>query len=370
VAVAYLSARGYLLASEPDRRRTAGLVHGALVIHLCWVACVVLMPGLSSALRAFWSGPAPEVRSDLDTALLGILAGVSILRFRRKEGTWMSALLAGASVALALTMHSRAGLLACCICVVAALAGGADRSARASVRTVTLGVSTVVLLIVLLPSSPAAQRLIATVDRAGASQELSAGGTTNARKVAWERVIGFTLDDPARVMIGVGFGPDFLRAADADVALGSKTYQGVRSPHNYLLTVFARLGLLGLTVVAALVAVVLAAALRELWARHQPDELTSMCVLMVMSLFAIAMLGVVLESPFGAVPFFWAGGVLLARRHRRRSSAGAAHVGPSLRCRRPRLKGARPESAGTPALVAGSAPVLSREPTARAVQQR
>lgn len=372
VAVAYLSARGYLLASEPDRRRTARLVHGALVIHLCWVACVVLVPGLSSALRLFWSGPTPEVRSDLDTALLGVLAGVSILRFRRKEGARMSALLGGASVALALTMHSRAGLLACCVCVVAALVGGAGRSAGASVRTVTLGMSTVVLLIVLLPSSPAAQRLIATVDRAGASQELtaSAGGTTNARKVAWEKVIGFTLDDPARLMIGVGFGPDFLRDADADVALGSKTYQGVRSPHNYFLTVFARLGLLGLAVIAALVAVVLAAAMRELRARHRPDELTSMCVFVVMSLFVIAMLGVVLESPFGAVPFFWAGGVLLARRQRRRSSAGAAHVGPSLRGRSPRLRGARPESAGPLALVAGSAPVLSSEPTVRAVRQR
>ncbi|MDQ1029176.1 O-antigen ligase [Streptomyces umbrinus] len=373
VAVAYLSARGYLLASEPDRRRTARLVHGALGIHLCWVACVVLVPGLSSALSEFWSGPSPEVRSDLDTALLGILAGVSILRFRRKEATWMSALLAGASVALALTMHSRAGLLACCICVVAALAGGVDRNARASVRTVALGMSAVVLLIVLLPSSPAAQRLIATVDQGAASQALavSAGGTSNARKVAWERVIRFTLDDPARVMIGVGFGPDFLKDADADVALGSKTYQGVRSPHNYLVTVFARLGLLGLIMIAALLAAVLAAAIRELRARHQPDELTFMCVFMVMSLLVIAMLGVVLESPFGAVPFFWAGGVLLARRHRRRRSpAGTAHVVPSVRYRRPRLIEAPPESAGSLALVAESAPVLSMEPTARAVHQR
>lgn len=320
VAVAYLSARGYLLASEPGRRRTARLAHRALVIHLCWVACVVLVPGLFLSLSEFWSGPTPELRSDLDTALLGILAGVSILRFRRKEGTWMSALLAVASVALALTMHSRAGLLACCVCVVAALAGGVDRSARASIRTVALGMAAAVLLIVLLPTSPAAQRLIATVDRAGASQEItvSAGGTLNARKVAWERVIGFTLDDPTRAMTGIGFGPDFLKDADADVALGSKTYQGVRSPHNYLVTVLARLGLLGLTVIVLLLTVVLAAAIRELWARPQPDELTSMCVLTVMALFVIAMLGVVLESPFGAVPFFWAGGVLLARRRRRR----------------------------------------------------
>lgn len=373
VAVAYLSARGYLLASEPDRRRTARLVHGALVIHLCWVACVVLVPDLSSALSESWSGPTPEVRSDLDTALLGILAGVSILRFRRKEGTWMSASLAGASVALALTMHSRAGLLACGICVVAAMAGGANRNARASVRTVALGVSAVILLMVLLPSSPAAQRLIATVDRTAASQTLavSAEGTSNARKVAWERVIRFTLADPARVMIGVGFGPDFLKDADADVALGSQTYQGVRSPHNYLLTVFARLGLLGLTVIVALLATVLAAAIRELWARHQPDELTFMCVLVVMSLFVIAMLGVVLESPFGAVPFFWAGGVLLARSHRRRRSlARTAHVAPSVPYRGRRLIEAPPEGAGSLAVVAESAPPLPMEPTARAVHQR
>ncbi|MFE9773385.1 O-antigen ligase family protein [Streptomyces sp. NPDC005931] len=338
VAAAYLAARGYLLADEPGRQRTARLLHGALVVHLCWVAFVVLMPGFSVTLSQLWSGPVPQVRPDLDTALLGVLAGASILRFRRDEGTWLNALVAGVSLALALTMHSRAGLLACCVCVVVGLVGGAGRSPRASARTLVLAVSAVVLLIVLLPSSPAAQRLMASVDQAGVSREVAAGaaGTSNARKVAWSRVIAFTLDDPARLLVGVGFGPDFLKDAAADEALGSQTYKGVRSPHNYLVTAFARLGLLGLAMIVGLLVSIVAAAHRVLTERHHPDELTATCVLMALSLLVIAMLGVVLESPFGAVPFYWAGGVLLASRHRQRSSAAFHRIDRRSRipCRR------------------------------------
>lgn len=92
----------------------------------------------------------------------------------------------------------------------------------------------------------------------------------------------------------------------------------MRSPHNYLITSFARLGFVGLTIVVGLLVTLLTAAARTI-RRGPPDELTSLCVLLVIALLVVAMLGVILESPFGAAPFYWAAGILLAGERSRRA---------------------------------------------------
>ena len=126
----------------------------------------------------------------------------------------------------------------------------------------------------------------------------------------------YTLDDPVRTAVGVGFGPDFLQLSNADLPIARG--MGVRSPHNYLITTFARLGFVGLTVVVALLASLLTIAVRTVH-RGPPDELTSLCVLLMVSLLIVSLLGVILESPFGAAPFFWAAGILLAGDRSRRA---------------------------------------------------
>lgn len=319
-AIAYLSARACLLAGEHNRIRTVRLLYWALVAHLGRVALAVLVPGFRLPLPEFGGIQFLAIRSDVDTALLGVLAGMSILRIRREGGIWWATVLAGSCLALAFATRSRAGLLACFACVLAAFVMRSGRqSSPAAVRTAILAAAATLLLAVLLPSSPAGQRLIATVNDTSASQEVavSAQGTVHGRLIAWNRVVAYTLADPVRTLVGTGFGPDFLHLSDADVALGVDQYPGVRSPHNYLLTTFARLGALGLAVVAALLVAIFTAVVREIRAEER-DELASLCVLLVVALGIVAMLGVVLESPFGSIPFFWAAGVLLARNRRRR----------------------------------------------------
>jgi O-antigen ligase len=144
----------------------------------------------------------------------------------------------------------------------------------------------------------------------------SAQGTKRARLIAWERVVTYTLDDPVRSAVGVGFGPDFLRLSDGDLPIGRG--MGVRSPHNYLITSFARLGFVGLASVVVLLAGLAATVVRTV-RRGSPDDLTSLCVLLVISLLVVALLGVILESPFGAAPFFWAAGILLTGARSRRA---------------------------------------------------
>jgi O-antigen ligase len=87
----------------------------------------------------------------------------------------------------------------------------------------------------------------------------------------------------------------------------------VRSPHNYLLNTWARLGLVGVGLVLGLMIAALRVA--RLVARHAPrvrdDDVLAM--LLVASIPVVAFVGVVLESPFGALPYFWALGHLSSR---------------------------------------------------------
>ncbi len=89
--------------------------------------------------------------------------------------------------------------------------------------------------------------------------------------------------------------------------------EDVRSPHNYLLGTWARLGLVGVILVLGLL--IAGLRLARLVAKRAPhlrdDDVLAM--LLVASIPVVAFVGVVLESPFGALPYFWAIGHLSAR---------------------------------------------------------
>jgi hypothetical protein len=319
-AIAYLSAGGYQRASDLGRARTVRLIHGGLLLHLGWMVVATLAPEFVATMPRVGMTRVFEIRTDFDVAVLGVLAGLSILRIRRGR-IWLHGSVAAAALTTGLAQVNRAALLSCCACVLVAVLLRAARNGRITFRTVPLGAIAVLAVVVVLPMSPAGQRLLALNKGATASSEMveNAQGTKRARLIAWERVVTYTLDDPVRTAVGVGFGPDFLQLSNGDLPIGRGT--GVRSPHNYLITLFARLGFIGLTIVVALLVSLLTIAMRIV-RRGPPDELTSLCVLLVISLLVVALLGVILESPFGATPFFWAAGILLAgdrsRRARRR----------------------------------------------------
>ena len=90
-------------------------------------------------------------------------------------------------------------------------------------------------------------------------------------------------------------------------------YAGVRSPHDYFIGTFARLGFIGLGFIIAVMAQ-LARRMVRFRRRIAEDELTDLLGLAyrraVVPVASLA--GVVLEAPFGAVPFWWAAGLILA----------------------------------------------------------
>ncbi|AKJ11885.1 hypothetical protein ABB07_18120 [Streptomyces incarnatus] len=316
-AIAYLSAHSFQKVGARGRERTVRVIHCALLLHLGWMAVATLAPDFVATLPPVGNTRIFEIRTDFDVAVLGLLAGVSVLRLR-PGWIWLHTSVAAATLVTALAQANRAGLISCCACVLVAVMFRAGRNGRITLRAVLLGALAVLSVLVVLPMSPAGQRLLALNAGPAASSELveSAQGTTRARLTAWERVVTYTLDDPVRTAVGVGFGPDFLQLSNGDLPIGRG--MGVRSPHNYLVNTFARLGVIGLTVVVALLTSLVTVMVRTV-RRGPPDELTSLCVLVVLSLLIVALLGVILESPFGATPFFWAAGVLLAGARSRRA---------------------------------------------------
>ncbi|MET8398204.1 O-antigen ligase family protein [Streptomyces sp900116325] len=326
-AITYFSASAYQRASDHGRERTVQLLHGGLLLHFGWLAVATFAPEFAATMpQVSVNARVMGIRTDFDVAVLGVLAGMSIVRMRRGR-VWLHATVATAALVPAFALPSRAGILACCTCVLVAVLLRSGKGGRLNVRAVLAAAAAILALVAVLPITPGGQRLLATDGgSATAPREVVEGavGTKRARFTAWNRVMTYTLDDPVRASIGVGFGTNFMALSRADLPLrgrGEDKADGVRSPHNFLLTVLARLGFAGLTVVAALIAALLVVVVQTVRS-GPPDELTSLCVFLVLSIFIVALLGVVLESPFGAVPFFWAAGILLAgyrsRRGRRR----------------------------------------------------
>jgi hypothetical protein len=183
-------------------------------------------------------------------------------------------------------------------------------------------------------------------------------GTIEWRTIWWEALIEESLSNPTYLLIGRGYGSD-LRAAVASRAVGTLNWdQGidegkpVRSPHNIAMTIFARTGLVGLALWLLVLTTCLTALIRATLAHHRSGDrdeelFGAWLIVYVLAMLLVALLGVVLESPFGAAPFFWVLGVGLAWSRRGRSAT------------------ARGQTAGAPAPSFGAGASLTAGPSAR-----
>lgn len=318
VACVFLSAYGIRYASHDARSRAAAVLQGALLLHAAWVALAVAVPGLTSALPSIGGGAVRllQVRSDFDGLVLGVTAATAFVRWATKGRRRDLVVLVG-SLGLVMMLTSRAALIgtACCLAlaIVAVKQSARRLDALWRLSLVPLGV---LILVAFLPNTTAGARLLETFGASAGPAGVvhaSAAGTTAARQAAWAQVVDYVDDENDRLLVGVGFGPDFMAESGADVQLlGTQVAaEGeVRSPHNYLVGTYARLGLVGLMLVLLLTG----RTLRAIWdgrTRLADDGLLLVASLGVVGFLPVAALGVVLESPFGAVPYYWLVGIVL-----------------------------------------------------------
>jgi len=298
-------------------RRSVYVLMGALMVHAGWVTAAVLLPAevadlpvLDGEVYVF------SLRQDFDGAALAVLAASSLyLAMSTRRSRWSALWLLPAVWATVLIplLANRAALLALiatCLLVGLALLRPAVRwVSRRPIPAAVALVIVLALLIVAVPQTPVYQRITGNPD----FERNSADGTQQARVEAWSDVIRYTNDDTERITIGVGLGPDFLQASGGDVHYQSPGADIVRQPHNFLLNTYARLGVVGLTLLGWLLVALVMPTWRIL-RRRRREPLDVVRVLVVAALLVTSLVGVILESPFGAVPFAWAaGGILLSR---------------------------------------------------------
>lgn len=291
----------------------------ALLVHLGWVSAVVLggipsggFPRMPNSDVAFLS-----VRSDVDMAFLGLVAALILRRIIRNEcnRVWgiIGLLLA---VATAASLHSRAGLISLAVALVISywLAYSTANKGRHVAMTMAVPVILAVSIAGLAQTTPG-ERLLASISSTstGSLNEQSARGTERARELTWSGVTEWTLEDGSRTVFGSGFGNDFLEESGVKQYLEGSEYVDVRSPHNWFVGIFARMGVVGLGLTVAVLAAAAAIVVRN---RRQinEDELLTTATLGAAVLIPVGTLGVVLESPFGAIPFWWFLGILFSVR--------------------------------------------------------
>jgi hypothetical protein len=120
----------------------------------------------------------------------------------------------------------------------------------------------------------------------------------------WRAVVDETWTDGR--WLGLGFGHDLAREFIQVYYAGGTDEFSARSPHNYLLTVFGRTGIVGLTLLLACLGMIAAQTWRagRIATQHDtPDERFTLLV-GAWGILISACFGVVLEGPMGAA-IFW-----------------------------------------------------------------
>lgn len=332
--------------------RITQLVFGALIFHAAWVSLAIADPTL---VNISMPGDAAtslfELRSDIDGMFVGVLVALAVDRTVAGRLPQLGIVLAGWGMVLVMLDESRASMLAtlCLLGLVAVrhlllrrrgVAPSAPSAGEPHVpiwRYPALAVAVVALvpafMVAVSGVPPAIERsvVVATAsDNFGAGGEEGAEqpepeeeasepadgvGTANARTAAWGKVISWVTEDGiSRPLVGGGFGPHYMHLSGADLAFQGEYYDPtVRAVHSYPLNTWARLGVVGVVIVAALSLLALIAAFSLISRATQLSDLDLFAALLVVGVLVVAALGVVLESPFGAIPFFWAVGYLSAR---------------------------------------------------------
>jgi O-antigen ligase len=313
-----MSAAAISRSTSEERQRTMTWIWRALIFHLIWVACV---GGLGH--NAFLEHPRPflgngifALRPDVDTAIVGVTAALLLRRvlIGQSRGRALIGLLLVAVTLL--NVVTRAGFIAVLVCAVVGFGAAYAASHGSGLRRAGMVLAVPLVIIAgveAVPATKAGARLMATIQPSDAmtTGQANALGTSHARQLVWSGVINWTLADRSRATFGTGMGPDFLAESNTLQYLEGTTYTGVRSPHDYFVGSMARLGLVGLALIVALIVRLMRQVLRYR-RRIAHDELLTAATLIVAAVVTVASFGVVLEAPFGAVPFWWSAGLLLA----------------------------------------------------------
>jgi len=248
-------------------------------------------------------------KGDLVGTFLAVGSVWFFLRYEAGRSRWniAASLVFGAAV---LATQNRASMLGLIVATAWLAAGRRWRFAAYQAAGGAIAVALILLGATLLnvswektPVFGLYERAISLVDTGGtrvyrSDDSLNKGDNNTFRRVWWGAVIDEVME--GNPYVGLGFGADLAERFVREYYADSTEEFTARSPHNFLLTTFARMGVAGLVTFLLVLAIV---ARRTWQAIHAgPVEATLWCAVWVM--FVSACLGVVLEGPMGAVVFW------------------------------------------------------------------
>ncbi len=306
----------------------------AFVVLLPVVVSNQLFPNLLLE-HLTWRG-IPIIYQKSDLIAMSLAAGFFWLWTRRNpKGLYVWPLLAAASLlSIGIMVSPRAAMAAAAITTCIWLLSGRWRIAAALLGTVIGGsVLTLAVLSVagrdLRTSAPYStyEHALSIFDAEGTGSYINGesgdpGANNRFRRIWWADVVDETLG--TNPVFGLGFGSDLAARFLVDYGLFSDETFAARSPHSMIVTTFGRMGFLGLAIWIAASAAIARLAWR-LFRLGDADSLGLASVTCVV--WICACVGVVLESPMGAV-IFWTVLGLANSRVRPPPSAGAGSALP------------------------------------------
>jgi hypothetical protein len=315
--VAYVSARSLSTSTAQARIRTMKFFWAALIVHMIWVSVSIAtgnQAGFQVPLPIF-GAPIFQLRPDIDAAIIAILVGMCFHQAMSGSHRIIAVIGVVIGAAAVLSMGTRAGLISIVLALGTSFAityASSHKMGRRRTAMVLLVPALLLVGAIVLPQTTPGQRLLATIDpsQSGTTAQQNAQGTQRARELTWAKVTDWTEENGARQLFGGGFGNDFLEQSGSLAYLEGTTYTNVRSPHNWFIGIYARMGLVGVILISVVLTQLLAIVVKNR-SRIGQDSLLLVATLSVAAILPVATLGVVLEAPFGAVPFFWSLGILM-----------------------------------------------------------
>ena len=283
----------------------------ALIIHTIWVFPVMIGVLNPVQIPIIGGTAAFTTRGDYDIFLCGLAIAVVICD--RRIGAFFTCAIVLANVIPMVLSGSRSGAIAglIVVLVISVLRRPFSKPVIGPVRLAATSAAAAIALpfVVIYAQKPPTWAVgIQKLLPRGSDTYESGQNTWNARVYAWGRLVNYTTDEPTRKYFGSGFGANPVRESGALQFLSGDPQ--VRAGHNVFVTWFSFLGVVGL-IVAILALTCFAAAS---FAAGKPIVLmTTLGRAMMAGILLTAIVGVILESPFGYMTFTLASAMAIAR---------------------------------------------------------
>ncbi len=307
---------GFFFLAQMVAREAAGK---RFLLSCLVTGCTLLLPlsVLAEKFPDFFLGvlavrgsPLIFYKIDLLGTFFGIGALIYFIRFEER-GRWWSLGLSLAFVAATLTSNNRASMLGLGAATLLLAVGGRWKFAAAQ----AIGGAIVALVILLVahvsetsvqntPLYSLYERVLSVVDPMGqrtytGETSFDKGDNNIFRVVWWHAVFDETIE--GNPWFGLGFGHDLADRFLQQYYPEAGEDFTVRSPHNVLLTIFARMGVVGLLPFLVMAGLLLTKAVQAVRAGQNENIILLGGALIIL---VSSCLGVVLEGPMGAVVFW------------------------------------------------------------------